>query len=121
MERPLHIKNSNTILYCENWQQTMEFYRDKLKLSINYESNWFVEFKLTDTAHVSIANESRATIKSGKGAGITLTFEVEDINQTWQYMKNNGISLDPIKDKWGSSVFYFRDPEGHRIEVWSTK
>jgi uncharacterized glyoxalase superfamily protein PhnB len=99
----------------------MEFYRDKLKLTTNYESDWFVEFKLTDTSHVSIANESRATIKSGKGAGITLTFEVEDINQTWQYMENSGISPDPIKDKWGSSVFYFRDPEGHRIEVWSKK
>ncbi|MDR4506380.1 MAG: VOC family protein [Candidatus Scalindua sp.] len=115
----LHIRNTNTILYCENWQRTMEFYRDKLKLPISYESDWFVEFKLTDTAHVSIANESRATIKSGKGAGITLTFQVEDINKTWQYMHDNGIFPDPIRDKWGSSVFYFRDPEGHRIEVWS--
>ncbi len=121
MGSTLHIKNTNTILYCEKWQQTMEFYRDKLKRTITYESDWFVEFKLTETAHVSIANESRSTIKSGKGAGITLTIEVEDINKAWHYMHANGISPDKIKDKWGSSVFYFSDPEGHRIEVWSAK
>ena len=120
MKNELHIKNTNTILYCEKWQQTMEFYRDKLKLPINHESDWFVEFKLTDTAHVSIADERKATIKSGKGAGITLTMQVEDITETWHYLRNSGIHVESIKDhKWGARVFYFRDPEGHRIEVWS--
>ncbi len=122
MEQNLHIKNTNTILYCEKWHQTVDFYQKQLKLPINFKTDWFVEFKLTDTAHVSIVDESKATIKSSKGAGITLTLQVDDINETWKNLHNSGLSLGPIKNhKWGALVFYFLDPEGHRIEVWSSR
>ncbi len=81
-----------------------------------------MEFKLTDTAYVSIADEKRATVKSSNGAGITLTLQVENIDETWQYLQSNGGTPGPIKEHaWGARVFYFFDPEGHRIEVWSLK
>ncbi len=115
-------KNANTILYCKKWQETVDFYRYRLKLPINFASDWFVEFKLTETAHLSIADERRATIKSCGGAGITLTLQVESINEAWEYLHNNGLPLEPVQEhSWGAHVFYFLDPEGHRIEVWSVK
>ncbi|MHC4183995.1 MAG: VOC family protein [Planctomycetota bacterium] len=115
-------KNTNTILYCKKWQETVDFYRYCLKLPINFASDWFVEFKLTDTAHLSIADECRATIKSSGGAGITLTLQVESITKAWEYLHNNGLTLEPVREhSWGAHVFYFLDPEGHRIEVWSPK
>jgi catechol 2,3-dioxygenase-like lactoylglutathione lyase family enzyme len=115
-------KNTNTILYCKKWQETVDFYRYRLKLPINFASDWFVEFKLTETAHLSVADERRATIKSCGGAGITLTLQVESINEVWEYLHNNGLPLEPVqKHSWGAHVFYFLDPEGHRIEVWSVK
>jgi len=115
-------KNTNTILYCKKWQETVDFYRYRLKLPINFASDWFVEFKLTETAHLSVADERRATIKSCGGAGITLTLQVESINEVWEYLHNNGLPLEPVQEhSWGAHVFYFLDPEGHRIEVWSVK
>jgi len=115
-------KNTNTILYCKKWQETVDFYRYLLKLPINFASDWFVEFKLTETAHLSVADERRATIKSCGGAGITLTLQVESINEVWEYLHNNGLPLEPVQEhSWGAHVFYFLDPEGHRIEVWSVK
>ena len=115
-------KNTNTILYCKKWQETVDFYRYRLKLPINFASDWFVEFKLTETAHLSVADERRATIKSCGGAGITLTLQVESINEAWEYLHNNGLTLEPVQEhSWGAHVFYFLDPEGHRIEVWSVK
>ncbi len=70
-------KNANTILYCRKWQETVDFYKDCLGLPITHNEGWFIEFKLTETAHISIADESQASIKSCGGAGVTLTLQVE--------------------------------------------
>ncbi len=111
--------NANTILYCKKWQETVDFYKNHLGLSITHDSDWFIEFKLTDTAHISIADERRASIKSSGGAGITLALKVESAAQTWEYLHNNGLDIEPVKKHpWGAHVFYFLDPEGHRIEIW---
>ena len=114
--------NANTILYCKKWQETVDFYKNRLGLSITHDSDWFIEFKLTQTAHISVADEQRASIKSSGGAGITLALQVEDATQTWEYLRSNGLEIDPVRDHpWGARVFYFFDPEGHRIEVWEPK
>lgn len=113
-------KNANTILYCKKWQETVDFYQQRLGLPINFASDWFIEFKLTDSAHISIADERRASIKSSGGVGITLALEVADAADAWQYLRNCGLDIDPVREHpWGAHVFYFHDPEGHRIEVWS--
>lgn len=116
------LKNTNTILYCKKWQETVDFYKNRLRLPVNFASDWFVEFKLTRTSHLSIADERRASIKSSGGAGITLTLQVEDIKEAWQHLHNSSLTLEPVREhSWGAHVFYFLDPEGHRIEVWSSK
>ena len=118
----LTLKSANTILYCKKWSETVAFYQHELGLPITFASDWFVEFQLTDSAHVSIADEKRATIKSGDGAGITLTLQVESADETWQYLYDKGLSLEPVRDHaWGARVFYLFDPEGHRLEFWSPK
>ncbi len=116
------LKNTNTILYCKKWQETVDFYLHRLWLPVNFASDLFVDFNLTETAHLSIADECRATIKSSRGAGVTITLQVESITEAWQYLHNNGLTLEPIREHpWGAHVFYFLDPEGHRLEVWSLK
>jgi len=67
---------SDTILYCRKWGQTVQFYRDYLNLPVSFETDWFVEFKVTQATQLSIANENRASIKSNDGQGITLSLEV---------------------------------------------
>ena len=115
-------KNANTILYCNKWQETVDFYKDYLGLPITHNADWFIEFKLTETAHISIADESRASIKNCGGAGVTLALQVESAEETWQYLSNSGLAIEPVREHpWGSYFFYFSDPEGHRIEVWSPK
>ena len=50
---------ANTILYCQAWAATVAFYRDHLGLPMTHTSDWFVEFALTTTARLSIADEGR--------------------------------------------------------------
>ena len=115
----MQIKLSNTILYCRKWQETVGFYRDVLKLDIHFANTWFVEFSLNSGARISIANEEKASIKSGGGKGITVCFQVDDIETTHTHLLELKVAPTPIKAIWGSRSFYIYDPEGNRIEFWS--
>ena len=112
------VKAANTILYCKKWEETVIFYRDELKLPILSSNEWFVEFKLNEMSRVSVADETRTSIKSGNGKGITISLQVSDIEQTRAELLDAGINPTPIKKVWGSKAIYVHDPEGHRLEFW---
>ena len=113
------IKRINTILYCRNWETTVRFYRDTLKFSVKHETEWFVEFHLTGNTYLSIADASFTSIKSVDGDGITLSWQVEDIEFSHRWLHKLGVKTSQIKTIWGARSFYFFDPEGHRIEMWT--
>jgi uncharacterized glyoxalase superfamily protein PhnB len=78
-----------------------------------------VEFKLIDNTFLSIANAAFTSIQSSKGSGITLSFQVENVDSAHRRLREIGIEVCPIKPIWGARAFYIFDPEGHRIELWS--
>lgn len=88
----MKIKAANTILYCRNWQETVAFYRDGIKLLVLSSNDWFVEFKLNEAARLSVANEARATVKSGDGKGLTISLQVVDVVQVQAELTEAGIS-----------------------------
>jgi len=120
MPERLTFTTTNTILYCQKWQATVAFYQNIFNLPVNFASEWFVEFELSATARLSIADERRATVKSSLGRGITLTFQVANIQEAWQALRDKGGNPGAIRQHtWGAQVFYLADPEGHRLEFWS--
>lgn len=112
------IQRTNTILYCRKWAETLAFYRDLFQFEISHQSDWFIEFQIAPNAYLSIANENRATIKSANGQGITLAWQVDDIEGVHHFWSEQAVSITEIKKRWGAFVFYLHDPEGHRIELW---
>ena len=112
------IQRSNTILYCDRWNKTVEFYKEHFRFPIIHQTDWFVEFQITTDSYLSIANEKQATINSVKGQGITLSWQVRNVETAYQYWSKHNIAVTDIKKKWGALVFYLHDPEGHRIELW---
>lgn len=116
----MNIRIVNTILYCKQWNETVVFYKTKLKLEVTVSSEWFVEFKLNEFARLSIANEERTSIESSGGKGLTITMKVDNIKETYSYLKAAGLNPTAIKDHaWGAKVIYIYDPEGNRLEFWS--
>lgn len=116
----LTFQTTNTILYCQKWAETVAFYKEGLALPVLFSSDWFVEFELGPAARLSIADERRSKIKSSQGAGITLTLQVENTDAVWADLHARGLELESPRDHiWGARVFYFYDPEGHRLEIWS--
>lgn len=114
----MEIKRTNTILYCAAWAATVAFYRDQLGLPVTHANDWFVEFQIGTQSYLSVANQARATIASSRGAGITLSWQVDDITAEQQRLTAAGITTSPIKRLWGAQVLYLHDPEGNRIELW---
>jgi catechol 2,3-dioxygenase-like lactoylglutathione lyase family enzyme len=113
------IKAANTILYCSKWEETVRFYRDQLKLSVSFSTDWFVEFSLNAMSRLSIADEKPASIKTSLGKGITLSWEVDRIDRAWADAQKSGLEPTEIrKHPWGARFFFLFDPEGHRIEFW---
>ena len=118
----INIKATNTILYCKQWAEVVSFYKYKLKLDVNTTKEWFVEFKVTEHSYLSIADESRTSIKSSGGQGLTITFEVEDIEATHVFLTEAGCRPRLIKNHaWGASVIHIYDPQGNRLEFWRNK
>ena len=115
----MKIKSTNTILYCKNWQETVEFYRTGLKLPVISSNEWFVEFKLNEMSRISVANEARTSIDSSGGKGITVSLQVADIEQARVELIEAGVTATPIKEVWGAKAIYVFDPEGNRLEFWS--
>ena len=114
-----NISRTNTILYCRCWEPCVRFYRDVLRLSINYKTDWMVEFHLSGETYLSIANAAKTSIQSAEGNGITLSWQVDDVDCIHNRLTELGIEASEIKHIWGNRAFYFFDPEGHRIELWS--
>lgn len=117
----MDVRTVNTILYCRNWEETVHFYRDILTLEILFSNEWFVEFNLNDNARISIADEKKTSIKSGKGKGITISLRTVSLAEISHYLKENQYNPTPIKKIWGSKQFFVFDPEGNRIEFWEGK
>jgi len=109
---------TNTILYCQQWRETVSFYRDTFDFPITYQNDWFVEFQLTSDSYLSIADESRASIQSVSGQGVTLSWQIPEVSEMHTTLVNRNIAVSTIYEKWGAYLFYLHDPEGHRIELW---
>jgi catechol-2,3-dioxygenase len=116
---PLAIERTNTVLYCARWSETVAFYRSVIGLDVALENDWFVEFRLTSSSFLSIADASRATIGAVHGQGITLTWQVEDLSAVRTLLESKGVAATPPRRRWNADVVYCQDPEGHRIEFWS--
>jgi catechol 2,3-dioxygenase-like lactoylglutathione lyase family enzyme len=113
------VGRSNTILYCQLWADTVDFYRRVLGLAVSFENDWFVELVLGGDSFVSVADAARATIPSSGGAGITLSWQVADVAASRLALAERGVAVGEIISRWGAATLFVTDPEGNRIELWS--
>lgn len=112
---------ANTILYCRHWEKTVRFYRERLRFPVNFSGVGFVEFSVTESSRLSIADERKASIKSPDRKGITITFQVTGIETVHRRLRETGLAPTPVTPHaWNARVFYLFDPEGHRIEFWES-
>ena len=115
----MQTNRTNTILYCRHWVDCVRFYREVLHFPVHFENEWFVEFEVSHTGYVSIADAFRTSVESSGGQGVTLSLQVNDLDGLHGHLRDKDVKPGPIQSKWGAEVFYLKDPEGHRLEFWS--
>jgi predicted enzyme related to lactoylglutathione lyase len=110
------------ILFVNNMQTEVRFYRDVLGLKIvypseveDYSKEMWVEFQL---------GESSLALHGGADGGYDLhhevVFWVEDIQEAHTVIQSAGIQINPIRSlEDGALVAEGRDPEGHRFAIRS--
>ena len=109
------------ILNVEKYDECVAFYRDVLDLKIMF-SKVEGEFKLTclefGTGYLMIETEGFAEPKgkSIKSCPSKLRFNVPDIEAACKRIKSFGISVEVLKNDWGSTINIY-DPDGNRIGI----
>lgn len=116
----LKIASSNTILYCNNWEACVQFYQDILQFRLSFaKDDWFRELIVNDGARISLAKVQHCSIPSAEGRGLTLSWQVEELEQLRDYLLGHGVKVSEItSSSWRAPWFYAWDPEGNRIEFW---
>ncbi|KGR82022.1 VOC family protein [Lysinibacillus odysseyi] len=114
------------ILYVNDFEKTMHFYKDILGLTVKMQQGTYVEF---DTGSTTLSINTRQSAKEEIGLDVpdssssTQTFEVgfvvEDVPAAIDKLRSQGISIikEPVTKPWGQTVAYIADPDGHYIEI----
>lgn len=111
----------NTILYTDRFESCVRFYDSLPGFESAFTNDWFVEFRAGDGACVSVADAQRTRIEAGGPDGLTLTFEVRDADAIHADLRAMGMETTAPRDHpWGARTFFVYDPDGRRLEFWSS-
>lgn len=118
----VNISVSNTIIYCNLWDECIHFYQEVLKFPVNFsKDNWFREFRINEQSCISVADVKRCTIASSEGVGVTLSWCVDELELLHAHLQEHKVHISEITShSWRAPYFYAWDPEGNRIEFWQT-
>lgn len=119
------------VLFVEDFQTSLKFYRDTLGLEVVVLEGDFAAFKLKDqnfamqgmsasAEMIGIGVDAFEPQHSGKADRMMLCAEVEDVDATYETLKGKGVEFTrpPVNQPWGLRAAYFRDPEGNIWEFY---
>jgi len=114
-------KIGEVIVYVENMDAQVAFYRDKLGLQVTYpqdKQDYSAEFWVTlDTGACVLALHGGGQRRFGADAP-KFVFDVPDIRHAWQELREAGVSLDEIFEAApGVLVANGVDPEGNKFSI----
>ncbi len=120
-------KISAAVLFVEDLETCMMFYRDALGLQVVFTDADSVAFRMDDhdfaLLRVSAAVEMISTeaVLSEKGVGhrVLLCADSEDIDAAYKMLTSKGVIFvkPPVNQPWGYRTAYFSDPEGNLWEI----
>ena len=116
--------NAN-VLFVEDLDQMMKFYRDILGVEVVFSDDTSYAFRMDgqDFALVTVAsgiemlNEEILAVKKGAGHRIMLCADVDDVDAAYKTLTTKGVEFikPPVNQPWGWRAAYFADPEGN---IW---
>lgn len=125
-EKKMKLTMKYVILYVNNFEETIHFYRDILGLPVKMQQGTYVEF---DTGATILSINTRDSVREEIGLDVpnvlsdAQTFEigfvVDDVQATIETLRTQEVTVvkEPVVKPWGQTVAYVADPDGHYIEI----
>jgi len=115
------------VLFADDFDALMEFYSTKVGLPVRLRAEGYAEFAI-EGAKFALLSRARAAEMIGDAQGgrpgtgsdaCAVTVLVEDVERVFRELSGRGVSfIGTPKDRpWGQRSVYFRDPEGHLVEI----
>ena len=112
-------------LLVEDYEKSLDFYKNTLGLKINSQDKNYTDFKLGESLFAIFQKDtatamfSKSHMKSGGGA--IIAFPVENVEETCKELEQKGVDIfgGPKTMSWGQTVAYFKDPDNNILEVTS--
>lgn len=101
------------IKFVSDMEAAVAFYRDKLGLSVRFQSPFWSEF---ETGETRLALHPASD--ENPGGTVQLGFGTEDLDAFYHESQGKGLRFtEPPKDLHGTRVARFLDPEGAEISI----
>lgn len=120
-------KVNATVLFVQDLDQCMMFYRDKLGLEVVFSDATSFAFRMEGqdfalvklSAGVEMLNEEVLGLQQGGSHRVMLCADVEDVDTAYKTVSAKGVAFikPPIDQPWGWRTAYFADPEGNIWEL----
>jgi uncharacterized glyoxalase superfamily protein PhnB len=120
-------KVNAVVLFVQELDRAMRFYRDMLGLEIVASDEVSFAFRMEgqDFAIVSLSagiemlNEEVLAVKQGADHRVMLCADVENVDVTYERLTAKGVVFikAPIDQPWGWRTAYLADPEGNIWEL----
>lgn len=120
-------KINAVVLFVENLERCVAFYRDTLGLEVVFRDDVSFAFHLEGQdfavvqrqAGVDMLNDEVLALHSGSRRAVMLCVDVENADAIYEALRAKGVTFikPPIDQHWGWRTAYFADPEGNLWEL----
>ena len=109
---------AGVVIWTEDLQKLLTFYRDILGFSPHSVRPNFVAFKWGDM-RLSIGEHSEVRGRTSDPYRIMVNLAVQDIHAQYRRLSDKGVEFirPPEKEHWGGWVCTFSDPDGNVLQL----
>ena len=118
MEAPPPIDSQITFLYVSDLQRSAQFYGEVLGLDLVMDQGDCRIYRITSDAFVGVCQREG----DRSSAGVLVTLVTDEVDAWHERLVAAGVPVDrpPTRnDEYPIRNAFYRDPDGHRIEVQS--
>jgi lactoylglutathione lyase len=120
-EEHVALKLSTSMIFSEDLNNLLPFYRDVLGLPVRLEAPGFVQLGGADSLPVSLGTHSEVHGKAKEPARHIVSFETGDIKAEYARLKAAGVEFleEPASPGGDAQVTFaaFKDPEGNYLQL----
>ena len=109
---------AGVVIWTENLDRLLDFYRDTLGLTPHSVRPEFVAFSWGEM-RLSIGKHSEVRGRTSEPHRIMVNLAVDDIQATYQALTARGVEFlrPPEREHWGGWVGTFADPDGNLLQL----